>query len=81
MIAEILESLKLINRMANDEDVHQNRRLFDIAHASLDAIEKIREAQPEDSVSAKKLEPVLWPKSGDLPKTVNCPVCGTICHE
>ena len=32
-------------------------------------------------VDIKKLQPILWPVCGDIPKTINCPTCGTICRK
>ena len=30
---------------------------------------------------SKKLSPMSWPNFGDMPKTTNCPTCGTICRR
>ena len=27
----------------------------------------------------RKLHPINWPVSGDIPETIECPTCGTIC--
>ncbi len=28
----------------------------------------------------KRLHPINWPVSGDIPETIECPTCGTICR-
>ena len=30
---------------------------------------------------SKILHPIQWPVIGDMPDTINCPVCGTICRK
>ena len=35
----------------------------------------------QTEVDSKKLQPIIWPVFGDMPKTIKCPTCGTICRK
>lgn len=38
-------------------------------------------SQQPDSADGKKLRPIRFPVSGDMPDNINCPMCSTICHR